>query len=80
MIGGGVKRQHLYAWEVKGNIPSIPSLLQIANACGLQSIDLFFVSDYSSSNNNDNRGKGESSNHTKQDSEAQEKLQASTVS
>lgn len=79
-IGGGVQRQHIYAWENKGTLPGLKSLLRIANAFNLRSLDLFFVSDYCDSNNNDNRGNKESSVHTNKDSTGKAKPQETNIS
>jgi transcriptional regulator with XRE-family HTH domain len=46
----GVQRQHVYSWE-GGTVPHTLSLLRIANALGLSSLDIFFVRiDYHCSN------------------------------
>ena len=46
----GVERQHVYCWE-SGTVPHTLSLLRIANALGLSSLDIFFVQIYYHSNN-----------------------------
>jgi DNA-binding XRE family transcriptional regulator len=42
----GVERQNIYHWE-RGTRPTIDAFVQIANAFGLKSLDIFFSnSDY----------------------------------
>lgn len=50
-IGGKTQRQHVYMWEDKKAIPHTKTLVAIANAFGLTTLDLFFTSDNYHGNN-----------------------------